>query len=153
SQSPFHADLSKAIEYAQRAAAEALRILAYPEAIELFRRALASLDVIAPPDDPRSAPLLHGLGLSQRGAGRHTDAIETFRKLVVHARTRTDAELFAQAAIGLEDARYTARTAASASLPLLEESLSGLPRVASPLRAEILERLASACTAINDERR
>ncbi len=153
SQSPFPAHLQKAVEYAKRAADDALRMLAYPEAIELYERSLESLALIAPGDDRRVAPLLRGLALAQRGAGRHADAIETFGRLVVQARADGNSELFAQAAIGLEEARYTTRLSPESSIPLLEEGLRGLPRVPTRLRAQLLERIASASIVLNEPRR
>jgi DNA-binding winged helix-turn-helix (wHTH) protein/tetratricopeptide (TPR) repeat protein len=153
SQSPFHGELERTIDYAVRAAQDAMRMLAHPEAIELYLRALESMERMFPLDDERFAPLLHGLALAQRGAGRHAEAIDTYGRLIVQARRVADPERFAHAVLGLEEARYIARLGAESSIPLLEEALRGLPLEASTLRVHVWMALATKQTVVNDPRR
>jgi len=153
SQSPFFEDQKRAAGYAQQAAELSLRILAYPEAAEHYSTAIKITEQLTPGEEVRIVRLLHGLGLAERGAGQHKDAEETFRQVVQRARRLVDRELFAEGAVQLEEARYTARTSPESSIPLLEEALEGLPKGPSLLRVQLLDRLAAAFNVQNDPRR
>ena len=155
SQSPF--DAERTFRYAEEAAERAVRVRAYAEGVELYHQVLRSLESIAPEDDPRVAKALHSLALAQNGAGRHADAVATFQRLILLRRASDDSKGLAEAAVGLEEARYTARTTSRApatdSIPLLEEALRVIPRTPSRLRFQVIERLAAAMNVANDPRR
>ncbi len=135
-------DLSKAVDYAQRAAERALESLAYEQAVELFSRALEALTLLES-DIPRRAALLLGLGTAQSRAGRAA-ARETFEKAVVAARAIRANDTFARAALGAAPFALTPGFVDDAHVALLVEALERVGLGDDPLRVRLLGSLATA---------
>ncbi len=135
-------DLSKAVDYAQRAAERALESLAYEQAVELFSRALEALALLAA-DIPRRAALLLGLGTAQSRAGRAA-ARETFEKAIVAARAIRANDTFARAALGAAPFALTPGFVDDAHVALLVEALERIGPGDDPLRVRLLGSLATA---------
>ena len=135
-------DLAKAVDYAERAAQRALDDLAYEQAASLFARALEALELL-PPDVPRRAALLLGLGAAESRAGRPT-ARATFEAAAAAARAIGADEVFARAALGIAPFAQTPGHVDDAHVALLSEALERLGPGDSPLRVRLLGSLAVA---------
>ena len=129
-QSPFHERRHEGDRLRGARSDDAMRMLAYPEAIELYRRAREP-GAHGAGDDARIAPLAASAGARAASARAGTPMrSRTYRRLIAQARASRTRALRAGGAVGLEEARYTARAPRSSSIPLLEEALRGckLPR-------------------------
>ena len=135
-------DRAKALAYAERAARRALDALAYEQAADLFSRALESLDAL-PPDIPRRAGLLLGLGTAQARAGRPA-ARETFEAAVTAARAIDADDILARAALGFAPFALTPGYVDDAHVALLIEALDRIGPADAPLRVRLLGSLAVA---------
>ena len=131
-------------EYATRAAAQAERMLAYEDAVRLYRLALDALEREAAADDATRCHLLLALGDAEAAAGEGTASKHAFFQAAEIARALEAPEQFARAALG-----YSGRFAWSTPggdtqlLPLLEEAVARGP--ADPaVQARLLTRLACA---------
>jgi DNA-binding SARP family transcriptional activator/tetratricopeptide (TPR) repeat protein len=123
---------------AVRAAEQATRKLAYEDAAELLRRAVASgLD----DGDPLRAEVLIALGDVQLRLGDAPQAGRCFEKAAEIARAIADGELLARAALGAAGLTVNVGPAREDVRALLEQALAGVA-VASPLRPRLLARLA-----------
>jgi DNA-binding SARP family transcriptional activator/tetratricopeptide (TPR) repeat protein len=134
----------KTLEYARRAADEANRMLAYEEAVRLYRMALDVFELGGTGADATRCELLLALGDAEAAAGEGAESKQTFLRAGQIARSLKDPERFARAALG-----YGGRFAWSTPVgdtelvPLLEEALAHDPADAQ-LRARLLARLACA---------
>ena len=132
-----------AIDYAERAAEQATRRLAFDEAAELMQQAVALFSSAVDADPAERARLELSLATTEAAAGHRERARTTFGRVAAVARTIADAETFARAALGHAEAtwdQYGREDAASARL--LEEALARLPDTDSSLRVRVLARLA-----------
>jgi tetratricopeptide (TPR) repeat protein len=138
-------EVDKAVEYARRAGTEAVRQMAYEEAVRLFGLALATLELQPVVEPRRGCELLLGLGDAQARAGEEAVSKETFVRAAEVARTVPDASLLARAALGYGGRFVWARAGSDPHLvPLLEEALAALGAETGPLRAQVMSRLAGA---------
>jgi len=138
-------DVDGAVEYARRAADRAVGLLAFEEAVRLFRLALQALDLRPTLDARVESELLIGLGDAQARAGDGPGARETFLRAAAVARGLQTSDLLASAALGYGGRFLWARAGTDPHLiPLLEEALAALPVADSPLRVRVLTRLAGA---------
>jgi eukaryotic-like serine/threonine-protein kinase len=143
-------EFERGVEYARRAADQALDSLAYEEAVRFFESALEALSLSAPGDDASRCELLLLVGESQLRAGNLTSAKQAFLAAAEIARARGLARELATAALGYAGRVVWARAAGDERLvPLLEEGLEALPDEEVRLRARLLARLAGA---LRDER-
>jgi predicted ATPase len=92
--------VEKAVEYARRAGVEAVRLMAYEEAVRLFMLALATLELQPVVEPRRRCELLLGLGDAQARAGEEAASKETFVRAAEVARAVPAASLLARAALG-----------------------------------------------------
>jgi class 3 adenylate cyclase/tetratricopeptide (TPR) repeat protein len=147
---------AKAIEYARRAAARAVALTAYEEAVRLYRMALELVGLREPADDKLRCELLLGLGDARARAGEIATARDTFLGAAEAARRLRLPEQLARAALGY-GGRFVWEAARGDPhlVQLLEEALTELPRIDSPLRAQLLVRLAGGPLRdeVNRERR
>jgi DNA-binding SARP family transcriptional activator/tetratricopeptide (TPR) repeat protein len=131
-------------EYARRAAVQAERMLAYEDAVRLYRLALEALEREGAGDESTRCELLLALGDAETAAGEGAASRDTFFRAAEIARMLDAPELFARAALG-----YSGRFAWSTPsgdtqlVPLLEEAVArGTDDPA--VRARLLARLACA---------
>ena len=146
------AEADKAIDYARRAAAKAVSLLAYEEGARLYERALQALELGTPEDDRTRCELLVGQGDALgKGAGPGT-SMPIFEQALEIAHSLGDAELFAAAALGRAGPPESFRVDFTYAQPL-EEALEMLPDEDSPLRVAVLARLATAYPMNEADRR
>ena len=140
-------DSRKAFDYARRAADRAAALLAYEEAVRLYRLAMRVLDAADWPGDSDRRDTLLALGDSQARAGDEEGAKETFLVAAEIARRQSAPEALARAALGYGGRWVWISGAARGDphvIPLLEEALGSLDRGDSALRANLMARLACA---------
>jgi DNA-binding SARP family transcriptional activator len=135
----------KAVEYARRAGARADALLAYEEAVRLYRLALTALESPQEADETTRCELLLALGEALARGGEMGPAKETFRHAAELARSMRDAQLLARAAIGYGGRFVWLRGGKDPHLvPLLEDALSLLPEDDGVVRVKLMARLAGA---------
>jgi DNA-binding CsgD family transcriptional regulator len=133
-------DVQRAVTYNVLAARAATDALAFDEAVALLGTAL-DLGI----DDPRKrAEVLLEIGAVGHRAGRAFEAFNALRSAAEIARSLDDAELFARAAIGYEDASWRPGALNPDSVDLLEEATGALGEEPSELRVRLLSGLARA---------
>jgi tetratricopeptide (TPR) repeat protein len=136
--------VDKAIDYALRAAEQALSEVAYEEAVRLYRMALHALDLKGTPNEAKRCELLIALGDAERKAGEPAGAEETLLEAAGIARRMEAPEQFARAAVGI--AGYEGQGALDpARIGLLEEALTRLGEEDSLLRVRVLSCLTEGC--------
>ena len=129
----------RAVAYAERAAEEATRRLAYDEAVLFMRQALA----LAPSTPAELARLQYGLAMAEAAASHWEFARASFARSADMARTAGDAGLFAAAALGHSGGTWEQFGREDPeSAELLGEALSRLADADAPLRVKVLARLA-----------
>jgi tetratricopeptide (TPR) repeat protein len=134
------AGVDRAIEWARRAAAQAMGRLAFADAAGMVDRALAALP---PGRDPDRFELLLELAAAQLGAGQVDAGHETCLRAVALARRLRDADGLARAALIYGSVFVFARIDRTL-IGLLDEALASLPAEDTPVRAQLLGRLAAA---------
>jgi AAA ATPase domain len=133
----------RALDYAERAGHELLRVLAYEQAAELFDAALRALDLTGEPDDRRSAELLLARGQAQMHAGDDA-ARETLLAAAELAERLGDQELLARCALSLGGFGLSPGIVDEQLVAVLERALAVLEPADTALRARLLVRLAVA---------
>ena len=132
----------KAVDYAGRAAARAVRLLAFEEAVRLYEMALAALGAGTA---AVRCELLLGLGDAQGRAGDAAAAKSTFLRAADVARSAGLPEMLARAAAGYGGRFLWMHALTDERLvPLLEEGLAAVGERDSALRVRLLSRLAAA---------
>jgi DNA-binding SARP family transcriptional activator/tetratricopeptide (TPR) repeat protein len=146
-------EIRRAVDYTLRAGDRAARLLAYEEAARLYRLALRANAKRQPPDEISGCQLLLALGDAQARAGDISSAKKTFLQAAATARRSQAPEQLARAALG-----YGGRFLWDVGrgdvhlVPLLEEALTALGEVDSPLRVRLLTRLAAGPLRNTDNR-
>jgi DNA-binding winged helix-turn-helix (wHTH) protein/tetratricopeptide (TPR) repeat protein len=130
-------DVDKAIDYATRAGASALELLAYEDAAQQFGRALQALDLRVPDDETRRCELLLALADAWDKAGERGRMREVYSEAADRARRLHRPDLLALAALGFAG-RTERGTPDTGMRPLLEEALEALAESEPGLRARIL---------------
>jgi hypothetical protein len=134
--------LSPAVTHAVRAADAALDLAAYEDALGMLERVDAQ--VVEQSTDARlRGESLLALGLARGRAGDAKGGKETCRQVAALARAAGDGPLFARAALGV-GAEIVVGFVDPVLVGLLEEALTMLPPGDSPLRVNVLARLAGA---------
>jgi tetratricopeptide (TPR) repeat protein len=139
-------EAGKAAGYAGRAGRRAMALLAYEEAVRLFRMALAALALARSPEEEQArCRLLLALGDALTRMGDRRSAREELRRAVGIARRYGMAEELGQAALAYAG-RFTFERGASDRhvIALLEDARAMLAEDAGPLRARVLAHLAVA---------
>lgn len=136
-------DLRKAVDHAVAAGQRAVALLAYEEAVRLFRMALQALR--ESPDEERRCQVLLLLGDAEGQSGDTPASKETFLEAAGIA-TRLDLpELLARAAFGYAGRFPWLRAGLDRQvIPLLKQALEALGADDSVLRVLLLSRLAGA---------
>jgi DNA-binding SARP family transcriptional activator len=135
--------------YAIAAGHRAADLLAYEEAVEHFRHALA---LFQDDDDAGRCDVLLALGRVQWHAG-DSAARHTFLTAADSAARRGAAEQLARAALGLGERYWEAAYLGSRYRELLEEALATLPPGEDRLRALLLAKLAENLAFPSEEAR
>jgi tetratricopeptide (TPR) repeat protein len=141
-------DAGKAVGYAERAGRRAMGLLAYEEAVRLFRMALAALSLARPPGaDQARCRLLVALGDALTRMGERQAAREELLRAAGLARRYRMAEELGEAALAYAG-RFAFERGASDRhmIPLLQEARALLAEKegAGPVRARVLAQLAVA---------
>lgn len=140
----------KAIAYARLAAEKAVSLLAYEEAVRLYRMALQGLELGQAKDPTARCEVLLALGDAQTRAADEAASKETFLQAADLSRSLDLREQLARAALGYGGRFVWGRAGGDPHvIPLLEEGLAAVGDDHSELRARILARLAGA---LRDER-
>jgi tetratricopeptide (TPR) repeat protein len=134
-------DAEKAIDYATRAATQALARVAYEEAAAQYERALQALE-LRQPDDQRRCRLLVALGDARMQAGETAVAKRTLRQAAELARNIGAGELLARAALAFGWWVEPGKTD-HYLVDVLEEAVRVLGDGDSALRARVLAHLAA----------
>jgi tetratricopeptide (TPR) repeat protein len=134
-------EAERALQYAMRAGHEAMRVLAYERAAELFELALDVSEQL-PFDLSRHADVLLALGMARTRAD-DPSARDTLLSAADAARSVNRAELLAQAALGIHVFNLSPGVPDDVAVSLLEEALERIGPADSPLRARLLARIAT----------
>jgi DNA-binding CsgD family transcriptional regulator/tetratricopeptide (TPR) repeat protein len=141
-------DRGRAVDYNLRAARSAMAELAFEQAADRLRTALAlGIESLA---DQAETQL--ELGTACHCAGSAADALEAFTAAAEIARGLANADILARAAIGLEDACWRAGVHRGA-LEVLEEATTALGEGESTLRVGLLTALARVLAYRGDHQR
>ncbi len=130
----------RAIDYNLRAAAAANSALAFDQAAESLLRALR----LGVPNPQRQAQIRFDLGEAYFRAGQSNGALDAYLEVAEIARELEDGELFANAAIGFENACWRMGAVDVEALDLLTEASSRLDPRDSSLRVMVLSGTARA---------
>jgi tetratricopeptide (TPR) repeat protein len=133
----------KAIRYGRAAGDRAIQLLAYEEAVRLYRMALRALDAAKSRNDVERCELRLALGDAQARAGEFPAAKDTFLSAADLARTNRTPEQLARAALGY-GGRFVWEAARGDRhlVPLLRDALAALGQKDSLLRVKVMARLA-----------
>jgi tetratricopeptide (TPR) repeat protein len=138
-------DVDKAVVYARRAAEQAMRSLAFEEAVRLYEMSLHALELEEDREEATRCDILVALGEARMRAGDADVAKETLREAADLARELHRPEAFARAAVGFGGRIVWVRASGDTLLvQLLEEALEMLPNRDGELRCRVLARLACA---------
>ena len=138
-----HSDL--ALSYARRAGKQAVKSLAYEEAMRLNEMALSAYELGGESDESLRVEILLDLGDAQTRAAEDQLAKATFLKAAGLAKRLGDTRLLARAAFGYGGIFVWQRAGADREMvPLLQEALMILGGADDHLRVRLLARLAGA---------
>ena len=136
------ADSDKAMRYCLAAGEQALRLLAFEEAVGHFTRGLEVAEYYGAHDLEDRCDALLALAEAQNRSGDAIQADENFEKAASLARRLRDSGRLATAAVRAGPLSYLGIVEASnQQVQLLEEALATLPDMDSQLRAMVLARL------------
>ena len=136
---------ARALDIAQRAAAQAVAVMAYEEALRCYRLALQLQERWLPAERARHGALLLALGAVQTHAGENDAAAATFLEAAALARALGDPALLAQAALGFENNGWRISGPGEQAAALLDEALASADRFDPALRVDLLAALCRAC--------
>jgi DNA-binding SARP family transcriptional activator len=150
-------DPTAAVAWSEAAARDATRALAYEEAVGHYERA-AVAEARCPADPGRRGRLLLALGDARWRAGDVGRARETFLEAAGVARTAGEAELLADAVLGIGGGPYrdwhaTRGAYGGKVVELLEEALATIGADGDRRRIALLGRLAEELYYADDDRR
>jgi len=135
----------EAVAWASRAAERALALLAYEEAVRLYRLALAALEWTSACDEAHETELWLALGEACKRAGDQDEAQRIFGRAADLARRRGSAELLTQAALGFAPPIAYGNQAMPEPrvVDLLDDAIASWRGRDSGLHARALARLAA----------
>jgi DNA-binding SARP family transcriptional activator len=135
----------KAADYALDAGRSATNRLGYEEAAAHFERGLRALNVTGHPQDERRCKLLLALGEARWGEGKLDDARQAYGQAAKLAEQLGDTIALARAALGACGPHRHEITAAVTGpvADLLQRALTALGGEDSPVRAQVMGRLAA----------
>ena len=136
-------DPGKAVDYATRAGAQAMALLAYEDARAHYAQALTATS-FEPPDEARRLRLLLALGNATWRCGDNIKAREVFLRAARTARALGDSEALIRAAVGFGHACPDDGHVDAVLIGLLEEALRACAGRDPSLEVALLGRLAAA---------
>ena len=134
----------KVIEYASRAASRATRIMAYEDAARCWSLAIDCADLGGRKRERPTCEMRMQLGIAQRKAGDVKSAVQTFATVARIADELDDVDLYAEAALESEAARWRPGLPGDLTVDLLERAIDKLPTRDSELRCKLVGSLARA---------
>ena len=134
---------AKALDYAQRAAAQAARLLAFEEAVRLYQLALQLQQQHFAKDAAQRCGLLLALGEVEFALGHGEPARGAYQEAAELARSHGLAATFARAAVGFERSNTMAARSGEPAVAMLLEAIA-LHQSDDPMRVELLARLCRA---------
>ena len=136
---------ARAIEYTQRAARRAARLLAYEQAVAHYQRALQVLDLSSDAEARGSlrCELMLALGDEQSRCAERDAALQTFLTAADQARGLQRADLFARAALGVGGRSESGMGGDPALVSLIDEALAGLSESDVVMRSRLLSRMVT----------
>jgi predicted ATPase/class 3 adenylate cyclase len=132
---------AKAVEFAQRAAERAARMVAYEEAADLYRAGLKALDLVTPRDASRRCLMQLRLGEVLHLAGQFRESRAVFKEAARGASELGNEEFLARSALGYARLHSTPGIVDRSKVDVLEQALAALQAHEDPLRAMLLARL------------
>ena len=145
-------DVGKAVDYATRAAEQAMAQVAYEEAARSYDFALQALELEDDHDPARRAALLMDLALAQRQTGDTDAANATLREVAVIARALDDGLLLGRAALARTEMSWSSYGGDPEKVAVIEEALEVLPEGEDSLRAKLLSLLGNDLAFLDAER-
>jgi tetratricopeptide (TPR) repeat protein len=143
----------RASRYMLLAGRKAVQLIAFDEAAAHFERGLSLLETL--PGSPEAGllefELTLALGNVQWHVGRVAESITTFEKAIEIARALGEPELFARAALGIEEPRWRLGLDMALSEPFMREALAKLAEEDSPLRVRLLVGLSRALLTAGEQ--
>ncbi len=140
-------EADRAVKYLSKAGEQSMARLAYSEAVDQFRQAVDILERYLPDRYGALFDTLLPLGRAHSVAGNASNSRHTRMRMVEIARCMGDVERLGIAAVELvNNASDYVDWRAQDETSLLREALIGLPPGDSPLRAQVMSRLAQALT-------
>jgi DNA-binding CsgD family transcriptional regulator len=136
-------EVDRAVRVATLAGRRALELLAWEDAVGLFERGLAALELAQRPDQLQRCELLLAVGEARMAGGDVPAARAACRQAGELARRVGAPEVLARAGLGL-GLVVAGGVVDPAEIGLLEEALVALGEADSRLRARVLARLARA---------
>jgi class 3 adenylate cyclase len=133
-----------AMSYARRAGEHACRATAYADAARLFQMAIDCARKSEGVDAAESIEMNLALADAQRRGGDTLGAMATALQAAEAARATGSPQMFADAALAYEAARWRPGLPSEPSIALLNEALGRLPETDSPDRSRLLFNLARA---------
>jgi len=133
----------KAIEYATRAAAQATRVLAFEEAVRLYRLSLHLQQQHFTKNVAQRCGLLLALGEVELSLGHGEPACTAYEEAAELARNHALGAPFAEAALGFEQGNVMTARSGESAVELLLEAIA-MHRADDAMRVELLARLCRA---------
>ncbi len=140
---------AKAVYYSRRAAAQAMRSVAYDEAIAHLESALA----LSPADSTETIDLELELGSALSRTGNNQQAMQVFERAFRAARERGLVEQAVQAAVGFDFAVQMPGLPGDESVRIMSEALELVGEEDSPLHARVQASLGLALALAGGRRR
>ena len=133
---------TKAVEYASRGAELASSKLAFAEAVRLYGTALRALDAARNRDEVQRCEILLAMGEAQAHGGTLREARHSFEQAAEIARRLSRTDLLAQTALSLGAWFGAFFNQGRPLVGVIEEALSLMSPADTPLRAELIAKLA-----------
>jgi class 3 adenylate cyclase/tetratricopeptide (TPR) repeat protein len=133
---------TKAVEYARRGAELASSKLAFAEAVRLYLTALRALDAARNGDEVQRCEILLAMGEAQAHGGTLRQARQSFEQAAEIARRLSRSDLLSQTALSLGTWFGGFFNEGRPLLGTIEEALSVMAPADTPLRAELMAKLA-----------
>ena len=135
---------AKALDYARRSAEHAAQLLAFEEAVRLYRLALRLQQQHFAKDAAQRCGLLLDLGRVEFSIGTGEPARAAYQEAAELARNHGLSSMFGQAAVGFARSNIMTASSGEPSVALLLEAIA-LHQSDDPMRVELLANLCQAC--------
>jgi DNA-binding SARP family transcriptional activator len=140
----------QAVTYAVQAGDHAMSVLAFEDAVALYRSAAASLRCFGDPEPRLESQILLALGRAHQAAYQRSEAMAAFRQAGELAVSQADTQALADAAWGVMAAAEFSSTD-EAAVALLRRALAAFDSADGSLRARLIAALAKVLPAGDPE--